>query len=149
MCIYIYIYIYNVSISQSFARSLSPPLSLSVSLSLSLALSLYLSLYISPSLSFPHLSLLISHSLSLSLSLHLMCMYTYASLYHVCMQKRPIALPCVHAATMRHRTSVPSLCHMCACSDSIAFYLHIQRTYMMAQTSIFKAALRNCSMGPP
>ena len=139
----------SLFLSLSLSLSLSPPLSLSVSLSLSLALSLYLSLYISPSLSFPHLSLLISHSLSLSLSLHLMCMYTYASLYHVCMQKRPIALPCVHAATMRHRTSVPSLCHMCACSDSIAFYLHIQRTYMMAQTSIFKAALRNCSMGPP
>ena len=145
MCIYIYITCR--SRNRSLARSL--PLSLSLSLSLSLALSLYLSLYISPSLSFPHLSLLISHSLSLSLSLHLMCMYTYASLYHVCMQKRPIALPCVHAATMRHRTSVPSLCHMCACSDSIAFYLHIQRAYMMAQTSMFKAALRNCSMGPP
>ena len=147
MYIYIYIYIYITCRSRN--RSLARSLPLSLSLSLSLALSLYLSLYISPSLSFPHLSLLISHSLSLSLSLHLMCMYTYASLYHVCMQKRPIALPCVHAATMRHRTSVPSLCHMCACSDSIAFYLHIQRTYMMAQTSIFKAALRNCSMGPP
>ena len=29
------------------------------------------------------------------------------------------------------------------------FYLDIQRTHMMAQTSIFKGALRNCSRVPP
>ena len=29
------------------------------------------------------------------------------------------------------------------------FYLHIQRTHMMAQTSIFKGAFRNCSRVPP
>jgi hypothetical protein len=60
------------------------------------------------------------------------------SLYHVCMQ-RPCAIAkashrsaiCVHAATRS------------------LFYLHIQRTHMMAQTSNFKAALRNCSRVPP